>query len=588
MRTIDPAGAPNAGAVGNDGHLRSAAWFSDDGKNGFIARHHLRAVGFGTPYFRDRPVVGICNTWSELNPCNAHLRELATAVKRGVVRGGGFPLEFPVFSPGEPYCRPSSMLYRNLMAMDVEEGIRSNPLDAVVLLTGCDKTTPAALMGAASVGLPTVVLTGGPMLSGSYRGRAVGSGTDIWKMLDSYRSGEIGRGELDDFESSLNRSAGHCMTMGTASTMACLSEALGMQLPGAGAYLAVDGRRLALAEETGVTAAGLARHGPGPSEVMTRAAFENALVVHTAIGGSTNAVIHLVALARRLGVDLTLRDFDDVARQVPLLVDLMPSGKFLMEDFADAGGVPALVQELRRWLRRDVVTVTGKDLITNCKGARNDGPEVIRPRDDPVQPAGNGTAVLFGSLAPRGAVIKVSAASPHLLQHRGPALVFDGIDEYLAVADDPDLGVTPDSVLVVRNCGPRGYPGMPELGNLPMPRAMLKRGVTDMLRISDARMSGTAFGTCVLHVAPESAVGGPLALVQTGDPVRLDLRERRLDVEVDPAELSRRSRSWPPPPPGPGRGWTQLYVDHVLQADEGADLDFLVGSSGDAVPRPAF
>ena len=568
--------------------LRSQDWFGANAKNGFIARHHLRAAGFGPSYFSGHPVVGICNTWSELNPCNGHLRHLAEAVKRGVVRAGGFPLEFPVFSPGEPYCRPSSMLYRNLMAIDVEESVRANPLDAVVLLTGCDKTTPAGLMGVASTDLPAVVLTGGPMLNGSYRGRAAGSGTDVWRMLDAFRSGQIDAAELDELEGGLNRSAGHCMTMGTASTMACIAEALGMQLPGAGCLLAVDARRVVLAEETGALAVGLARRGPKPSEVMTRAAFENAIVVNAAIGGSTNAIIHLLAIARRVGVELSLNDFDEVGRRVPLLVDLMPSGQFLMEDLAEAGGVPAVVKELGAWLRPDTMTVTGASLLDNCRAARNDRPEVIRPVDNPVQPAGNGTAVLFGTLAPRGAVIKVSAASPGLVAHRGPALVFDRIEDYLAVVDDSSLAVTPETVIIVRNCGPRGYPGMPEVGNLPLPRVMLERGVIDMVRISDARMSGTAYGTCVLHTAPEAAIGGPLGLVESGDMITLDVARRRLDLEVDDSELAQRSKVWVPPSPVDQRGWTHLYVQSVLQADEGADLDFLVGSSGHATPRAAF
>lgn len=568
--------------------LRSRSWFGDQNKNGFIARHHLRAAGFGGHNFDGRPVIGICNTWSELTPCNGHLRILGDAVRRGILQAGGLPLEFPVMSLGEPFLRPTSMLYRNLMAIDVEESLRANPLDAVVLLTGCDKTTPAALMGAASADLPAIMLTGGPMLNGTFRGKPVGSGTDIWRMTEDLRAGRITRADFEEFESGLNRSAGHCMTMGTASTMACLAETLGMQLPGASGLPAVDARRGTLAEATGARAVELAREGLRPSRIMTREAFENAIVVNAAIGGSTNAVLHLLAIAGRVGVPLGLDDFDRLATAMPLLVDLMPSGRFLMEEFSDAGGLPALLNDIADHLHRDTVTVTGRTLGENCQGVPVHDRQVLRPMHDPVQPAGSGTAVLRGSLAPGGAVIKQSAASPHLLSHRGPALVFDSLEEYAAVADDLDLPVTEDTVLVVRNTGPRGYPGMPEVGNLPLPRRLLERGVTDMVRISDARMSGTAYGTCVLHVAPEAAVGGPLALVRTGDQIELDTPGRRLVLHVDEAELTRRRAEWQPPAEHTERGWTRLYTDHVLQADRGVDLDFLVGSSGDTPPRIAF
>ncbi|MFC9331022.1 IlvD/Edd family dehydratase [Kitasatospora sp. NPDC057015] len=572
-----------------DDTLRSRQWFGGDLKNGFIARHHLRAAGFGSWAFDGRPVVGICSSASDLTPCNSHLGGLAEAVKRGVLRAGGLPLVFPVFSPGEPFIRPSSMMYRNLMAMDVEEALRANPLDACVLLTGCDKTTPAALMGAASADVPSIVLTGGPMLNGRYRGRSVGSGTDIWRMTEELRAGRIEESEFTEFESCLNRSAGHCMTMGTASTMACLTEALGMQLPGAAALPAVDSRRTVLAEETGARAVELAREGLRPSQIMTRAAFENAVVVNAAIGGSTNAVLHLLAIAGRVGVPFDLEDFDRLGRPIPLLVDLMPSGRFLMEEFAYAGGVPGLVKRLGGLLNPDPVTVTGRSLVTECADARVDDEEVIRRIEAPVQGPGQGIAVLRGSLAPGGAVIKQSAATPGLLVHEGPALVFDSLEEYAEVADDPALDVTADTVLVVRGLGPRGYPGMPEAGNLPLPRRLLESGVTDMVRISDARMSGTAYGTCVLHVAPESAVGGPLGLVRTGDRIRLDVPGRRLDLLVPSEELEERHRSaWKPPVPAAERGWTRLHIDHVLQADQGVDLDFLTGSSGSAVPKKAF
>ncbi|MCX4548196.1 dihydroxy-acid dehydratase [Streptomyces sp. NBC_01267] len=568
--------------------LRSRAWFGDGGKNGFIARHHLRAMGRGGHNFDGRPVVGICNTFSELTPCNGHLQIIADAVKRGVLQAGGFPLEFPAMSLGEPFLRPTSMLYRNLAAMEIEEQIRANPLDAVVLLTGCDKTTPAALMGAASAGVPAMVFTGGPMLNGRFQGRDVGSGTDIWRMTEELRAGTISQEEFTEFESSLNRSAGHCMTMGTASTMACLTEALGMMVPGGSGLPAVDARRGTLAEETGARAVELATSDLTPRRIMTREAFENAIRINAAIGGSTNAVVHLLAVAGRLGVPLALDDFDRLGAELPLLVDLMPSGRFLMEEFAYAGGLPALVNDLREYLHRDTVTVTGRSLLENCAGVAVYDREVIRPFDNPVLPAGSGTAVLRGNLAPDGAVIKQSAAAPQLLSHTGPALVFDSLEEYLAVAEDPDLDVTAETVLVVRNTGPRGYPGMPEVGNLALPKKLLDAGVRDMVRISDARMSGTAFGTCVLHVAPEAAVGGPLALVRTGDQVCLDVPGRRLDVLVDDAELELRRSGWKAPEPPVERGWTYLYTQHVTQADTGVDLDFLVGSTDSTPPRQAF
>ncbi|WP_443049226.1 IlvD/Edd family dehydratase [Streptomyces sp. NBC_00316] len=574
--------------VETEENLRSREWFGGDIKNGFIARHHLRATGLGSWAFDGRPVVGICQSASDLTPCNRHLTGVADAVRRGILRAGGVPLEFPVFSPGEPFLRPSSMMYRNLMAIDVEEALRANPLDACVLLTGCDKTTPAALMGAASADLPSIVLTGGPMLNGRFRGKAVGSGTDIWRMTEELRAGRIEEAEFTEFESCLNRSAGHCMTMGTASTMACLAEALGMMLPGGAALPAVDARRTVLAEETGVRAVEMARAGLRPSQIMTREAFENAVVVNAAIGGSTNAVLHLLAIAGRAGVPLGLDEFDLLARRVPLLVDLMPSGRFLMEEFAYAGGVPALVTRITGLLHSSPVTVTGKPLVEECAGAEVHDDTVIRPLTDPVQEAGSGIAVLRGTLAPGGAVVKQSAASPDLLVHEGPALVFDSLEEYTAVIDDPELDVTADTVLVVRGMGPRGYPGMPESGNLPLPRKLLEAGVTDLVRISDARMSGTAYGACVLHVAPEAAVGGPLALVRTGDRILFDVPARRLDLLVDPQELEARRAAWSPPAPAAERGWTKLHIDHVLQADQGVDLDFLTGSSGNAVPRKAF
>ncbi|MFI8998655.1 IlvD/Edd family dehydratase [Streptomyces sp. NPDC053542] len=570
------------------GPLRSRAWFGDGGKNGFIARHSLRAMGRGGHNFDGRPVIGICNTYSELTPCNGHLQILADAVKRGVLQAGGFPLEFPAMSLGEPIMRPTTMLYRNLAAMEIEEQIRANPLDAVVLLTGCDKTTPAALMGAASAGVPALVFTGGPTLNGRFRGRHVGSGTDVWRMTEELRAGTVTQEEFTEFETALTRSAGHCMTMGTASTMACLTEALGMMVPGGSGLPAVDSRRGTLAEETGIRAVELAGSDLTPQRIMTRAAFENAIRVNAAIGGSTNAVLHLLALAGRLGVPLELDDFDRLGAELPLLIDLMPSGRFLMEEFAYAGGLPALINDLRDHLHHDTVTVTGRSLVDNCAGAEVHDREVIRPLDRPVQPAGTGTAVLRGNLAPDGAVIKQSAADPKLLSHTGPALVFDSLDDYLAVAEDPDLDVTADTVLVVRNTGPKGYPGMPEVGNVQLPKKLLDAGVRDLVRISDARMSGTAYGTCVLHVAPEAAVGGPLALVRTGDSVRLDVPARRLDVLVGDDELERRRAAWQPPRAPAERGWSYLYDRHVTQADTGVDLDFLRGATDSTPPRQAF
>ena len=567
---------------------RSQVWLGDGGKSGFIARHHLRAMGLSGRQFDGRPVVGIANSWSELSPCNAHLRGLADAVRRGIQQAGGTALEFPVISLGEPFMRPSSMLYRNMMAMELEELIRANPLDSVVVLTGCDKTTPAGLMGVASADLPAILLTGGPMLSGRFQGREVGSGTDIWKMTEGFRAGEVSQAELTEFESCLNRSAGHCMTMGTASTMACIAETLGMQLPGGAALPAVDSRRIVLAEDTGARAVELAIEGLRPSKILSREAFENALVVNAAIGGSTNAVLHLLAIAGRAQIDLTLNDVDHIGRQIPLLVDLMPSGRYLMEDFAYAGGLPAVLQQLGDRLHGGALTVTGRSLGDAADHARVDNPEVIRSLDNPVQPAGSGTAVLFGTLAPDGAVIKISAAETRLLRHQGPALVFDSLEDYLAVVGDPELEVSSDTVLIVRNCGPQGYPGMPEVGNVPIPKRLLDEGIRDLVRICDGRMSGTAYGTCVLHVAPEAAIGGPLALVRTGDLVSLDVENRRLDLEVSESDLAARRAAWVAPPPPANRGWTQLYVDHVQQADRGVDLDFLVGGSGDAPGKTPF
>ncbi|KAB8164298.1 dihydroxy-acid dehydratase [Streptomyces sp. 3MP-14] len=572
-----------------DGTRRSAAWFGAEGRNGMIHRSWMRNQGLGPEVFDGRPVIGIASSWSELTPCNAHLRDVADYVKRGVWQAGGLPLEFPVMSLGETLMRPTTMLFRNLMAMEVEETIRANPLDGVVLLSGCDKTTPAMLMGAASVDLPALMVTGGPMLNGKFQGRDIGSGTDVWRLSEEVRAGRMDAADLAEAEGCMSRSRGHCMTMGTASTMACVAEALGMQLSGSAAIPAVDARRYALAQAAGRRAVALVEEDLRPSKVLTRDAFENAIRANAALGGSTNAVVHLLALAGRVGVPLSLAEFDALTTEVPVLVDLMPSGRFLMEDFYYAGGLPVVLRELDGMglLHREAVTVGGRDMATETDGARCWNREVIRTAGEPFRPAGEGTVVLRGSLAPDGAVLKVSAASPELLKHRGQALVYDRVEDYIADADDPELPVTASTVIVVRNAGPRGYPGFPEVGNVPVPKVLLEAGVNDVLRISDARMSGTGYGSCVLHVAPEAAVGGPLALVRTGDWIEIDVAARRLDLDVDREELAARAREPRPAPVDapPTRGWAKLYVEHVTQANEGADLDFLVGGSGDAVPR---
>jgi dihydroxy-acid dehydratase len=564
--------------------LRSAQWWGKQDRDGFIHRSWMRAEGFAPDVFDGRPVIGICNSWSELTSCNVHLRAVAEAVKRGVWEAGGWPLEFPTISLGETYMRPTTMLFRNLMSMDVEESLRANPVDGVVLLAGCDKTTPAQLMGAASVDLPTIMLTGGPMLNGKYRGGDIGSGTMVWKFSEQVRAGEMTWKEFFEAEAGQSRSNGHCMTMGTASTMASMAEALGIAPTGNAAIPAVDSRRYALAQMTGRRIVEMVREDLRMSHVVTRASFENAIRVNAAIGGSTNAVIHLLAIAGRLGVPLVLEDFDRLGHDLPLLVDLQPSGRFLMEDFFYAGGVPAVVRELGDLLHRDALTVSGKTLGEMTVDAPCWNREVIRTLDAPLKEHA-GIAVLRGNLAPDGAVIKPSAATPALLTHRGRAVVFENIEDFKARIDDPGLDVDETCVLVLKGAGPRGYPGMPETGNLPLPPKLLAKGVTDMVRISDARMSGTAYGTVVLHTSPESAAGGPLALVQNGDLIELDVPQRELALLVDDAELARRRAAWQPPPLMFDRGYARLYVEHVLGADRGADLDFLVGHSGAAVGR---
>lgn len=566
---------------------RSQAWFGAQGRGGMVYRSWMRNQGFGAEVFDGRPVIGIATSASELAPCNAHLTRVAEAVKRGVWQAGGLPLAFPTMATGETLMRPTAMLYRNLMAMEVEELIRANPLDGVVLLSGCDKTTPAMLMGAASVDLPAVMVTGGPMLNGKYRGEDVGSGTHVWKFEEDLKTGRMTEEECFFAEGCMARSNGHCMTMGTASTMACVAEALGMQLPGSAAWPAVDSRRMETAQAAGQRIVAMVEEGLRPSDILTREAFENAIRVNAAIGGSTNAVIHLTALAGRVGVELDLGDFDELVRAVPTLVNLMPSGEYLMEDFCYAGGLPAVMAELLagKLLHGSAVTVTGRTVSENTEPAERFGSEVITPLDAPFQPAGTGIAVLRGNLCPDGAVIKQSAASPHLLTHRGPARVFDSPEAYHEVADDPDLDVDENTVIVIRNAGPKGYPGMPEVSNVPLPAKLLKAGVTDMVRICDGRMSGTGYGTVVLHVAPEAAVGGPLALVRDGDAVVLDVPNRTLHLDVDDAELARRRQEWTPPVEQYAGGYTWLYTQHVEQADRGADFTFLRGSRGHAVPR---
>ncbi len=567
--------------------LRSAEWFAREGKYGFIPRSWMKSQGFGPELFDGRPVIGICNTWSELTPCNRHLRDLAQHVKRGVLLAGGFPLEFPVMSLGEPLIRPTTMMFRNLVAMDVEETIRANPIDGVVLLAGCDKTTPALLMGAASCDVPAVLVSGGPMLNGRFRGRVLGSGTDVFRLDDEYRTGLLDKAGMDAAEAAMSRSAGSCMTMGTASTMASIAEAMGIAPTMNGSIPAADSRRSVLAELAGKRIVDLVQKDIRNSQILTRAAFENAVVVTGATGGSTNAVLHLLALAGRLGVPFTLDDWDRLGRDVPCLVDLKPSGRFLMEDFFDAGGLPVVMKRLADRLDLDAMTVDGRTLGDVIAQAECYNDEVIRPVSRPVTPDG-GLVVLRGNLAPQGAVMKPSAASPHLLQHRGRAVVFIDAADFRARVDDPDLDVDADSVLVMLNAGPRGYPGMPEVGSMAIPKKLLAQGVTDMVRLSDARMSGTAYGTVVLHIAPESAIGGPFALTQTGDIVVLDVAGRRLDLDVSAAEMDRRRAAWTAPAPHHDRGYGKLFLDHVQQADKGADFDFLVGASGTPPSKVSF
>jgi L-arabonate dehydrase len=568
--------------------LRSTEWFGTADKNGFMYRSWMKNQGIPDHEFDGRPIIGICNTWSELTPCNAHFRRLAESVKRGISEAGGFPVEFPVFSNGESNLRPTAMLTRNLASMDVEEAIRGNPIDAVVLLVGCDKTTPALLMGAASCDVPAIVVTGGPMLNGKLDGKDIGSGTAVWRLHEAMKAGEIDVHQFLSAEAGMSRSAGTCNTMGTASTMACMAEALGTSLPHNAAIPAVDARRYVLAQMSGMRIVAMAKEGLTLSKILTREAFENAIRVNAAIGGSTNAVIHLKAIAGRIGVPLELEDWTRIGRGTPTLVDLQPSGRFLMEEFYYAGGLPAVLRRLGEHgmlPHPDALTVNGRSIWDNVREAPSFNDEVIRPIYTPLI-ADGGICILRGNLAPRGAVLKPSAASPELLKHRGRAVVFEDFDHYKIRILDETLEVDASSVLVMKNCGPKGYPGMAEVGNMGLPPKLLRQGVKDMVRISDARMSGTAYGTVVLHVVPEAADRGPLAAVRDGDWIELDCVQGRLHLDISDAELTDRLNAIPPVAPGAKNGgYQRLYVDHVLQADEGCDFDFLVGCRGAGVPR---
>jgi dihydroxy-acid dehydratase len=566
--------------------LRSQKSYGKLDRDGFIHRSWIKATGLPDHVFDGRPIIGICNTWSELVTCQFHLRDLAEYVKRGVWEAGGVPIEFPAMSLPETQMRPTAMLFRNLLAMEVEESIRANPIDGVVLLGGCDKTTPGQLMGAASVDLPAMVVSSGPMLNGKFQGRDIGSGTDVWRLSEAVRAGEMSLKDFLSAESGMSRSSGVCNTMGTASTMASLVEALGMSLPNNAALPAVDARRRTMAHLTGARMVELVKQDIRPSTILTRQAFENAIVVHAAVGGSTNAVLHLLALAGRVGVPLTLEDFDVLGRKAPLLANLMPSGKYLMEDFCYAGGVPAVMKELGDLLHRDAITVSGHTQGEVADAAEVWNRDVIASVDAPFGPS-SGVWVLRGNLCPNGAILKPSAASPELLTHRGRAVVFEDIEDYHARIDDPGLEVDETSILVLKGCGPKGYPGMPEVGNMALPPKLLHRGVRDMLRISDARMSGTAYGAVILHVSPEAEAGGPLALVRNGDEIEFDGPNRRLQLLVSDQDLADRRRAWEAArkPSEFQRGWYRLYIDTVLQADQGADLDFLVGRSSSEVTR---
>lgn len=566
-----------------DKKFRSQNWFGRTGKDGFIYRAWMKNQGIPSHEFDGRPVIGICNTWSELTPCNAHFRELAESIKHGVYEAGGFPVEFPVMSLGETLIKPTAMLYRNLASMDVEESIRANPVDGVVLMCGCDKTTPSLVMGAASVNIPAIVVSGGPMLTGKFKGKDIGT-SDVWRFHDAVRSGVMDQDQLVMAEASMCRSRGHCAVMGTASTMASMVESLGLSLPHNAAIPAADARRKVLAHLSGMRAVQMVRENLRMSDILTKKAFENAIIVNAAIGGSTNFIIHLLAIAGRVGVDLSLEDFDRLSKNVPLVANLQPSGKYFMEDLYYAGGIPAVMKELEKFLNNDCVTANGKTVRENFEKEESYNREVIATVDQPINPL-SGVAVLKGNLCENGAVIKPSAASPHLLKHSGKAVVFEDIDDFKKRIDDPALDVDENSVLVLKNVGPKGYPGMPEVGNMGIPTKLLAKGVTDMVRISDGRMSGTGFGTVILHVSPEAALGGNFAVVQTGDTISLDVANRKIHLQVSDEELTKRKSKWKSSVKFSQRGYVHLYQTHVQQAHLGADMDFLVGGSGSEVSR---
>jgi dihydroxy-acid dehydratase len=565
--------------------MRSQGWFGKKDKDGIIYRSWMKNQGMPTDMFDGRPVIGICNTFSELTPCNAHFRDIAESVKKGVLEAGGFPVEFPIMSLGETLLKPTAMLFRNLASMDAEESIRGNPIDGVVLLTGCDKTTPSTVMGAASVGLPTIVVPGGPMLNGRYKGQTIGSGTHVWKFDEDMKTGKMTQEECEYAESCMSRSIGHCMTMGTASTMACMVESLGLTLSGASAIPAADSRKKVMAQLSGRRIVEMVKEDLTIDKILTREAFENAIKVNAAVGGSSNFIIHLTAIAGRIGVDLKLEDFDTIGSKIPLLVNLMPSGKYLMEDFYYAGGLPVVLDQLQAHLHKNVITVSGKNHRDNIQGNTTCyNEEVIAPIHSPLI-AEAGCVVVKGNLAINGAVLKPSAATPSLMKHKGRAVVFENIEDYNARIDDPDLDIDESCVMVLKYVGPVGYPGMPEVGNMALPKKLLQKGIRDMVRISDGRMSGTAYGTAVLHVSPESAIGGNLALVQNGDIIELDVEHRRLHLHVSDEVLAERRKSWITPAPAASRGYVHLYINHVMGADQGADLDFLQGNSGSKVTR---
>jgi|TARA_B110000046_G_C13026241_1_gene414320 L-arabonate dehydrase len=566
--------------------LRSAEWFGGTSRDHIYHRSWMKAQGLPADLFDGRPVIGICNTWSQLTPCNAHLRDLAERVAIGIYEAGGLPLEFPVFSTGESSLRPSAMMYRNLAAMDVEEALRANPLDGVVLLAGCDKTTPALLMGACSTDIPTIVVSGGPMLNGWFRGERVGSGTALWQMSEELKAGKINKQDFLEAEQAMSRSSGSCNTMGTASTMASMAEALGMALSGNAAIPAVDSRRRVIAHISGRRIVDMVKEDLKPSDILTLEAFENAIRVNASIGGSTNAVIHLLAIAGRVGIDLTLDDWDRLGRDIPTIVNLMPSGKYLMEEFFYAGGLPVVLRMLGESgvLNRDSITVAGTSIWDEVKNVRNWNEDVIRPVEKALTESG-GIVVLKGNLAPLGAVLKPSAASPELLQHKGRAVVFEDIDDYKARINDESLDIDGTCIMVLKNCGPKGYPGMAEVGNMGLPPKVLRQGITDMVRISDARMSGTAYGTVVLHTTPEAAAGGPLAIVQNGDIIELDVANRRLHLDISDEELNARLSEWTSNIVPPASGYAKLFNDHIQGADTGADFDFLKGCRGSPIPK---